>query len=115
MRKQLIQHTAHEVAAQTRIIEDTIETALIQLAELHARLVRVSNVAGISYSTLQESFEHVAATTNDMVRVRGSMAQCHIAFAEAKEHIPGLRSVAWGDCPKVAVAPHAPTALRAVA
>jgi hypothetical protein len=105
MRKQMIENAAYEVATQTRAIEDTIESALVELAELQARLIRVSSIAGVCYSTLQESFERVAATTNDMVKARGAMAQCHVALAQAKQQIPGLRTVSWGDgeeCPKIA-------------
>ena len=102
MRKQMIENAAYEVATQARAVEDMIEAALIELAELQTKVIRVSSVAGVSYATLQECFERVAATTNDMVRARGTMAACHVAMAEAKQKIPGLRTVSWGDdgdCP----------------
>ena len=97
MRKQEIWDAAHEVAIHTRTVEGLIETALVELAELQSKLVRVSDVAGVSYSTLQQSFEGIAATTNELVNVRGTMAQCHRAFVDAKDHIPGLRTTSWGD------------------
>jgi hypothetical protein len=106
MRKQMIENAAFEVATQTRAVEDIIESALVELAELQTRLIRVSGIAGVCYSTLQESFERVAAATNDMVKTRGTMAQCHVALSQAKQQIPGLRTVSWGDdgdCPKTAV------------
>jgi len=108
MRKQIIENAAFEVATQTRAVEDRIEAALVELAELQAKVLRVSSIAGVSYATLQECFERVAATTTDMVKARGTMAACHVAMAEAKQKIPGLRTVSWGDdgdCPpKVAQA-----------
>jgi hypothetical protein len=97
MRKQEIWDAAHEVAIHTRTVEGLIETTLVELAALQSKLVRVSDVAGVSYSTLQQSFEGVAATINELVKVRGTMADCHRQFVEAKEDIPGLRTVAWGD------------------
>jgi len=97
MRKQLVQDAAYDVATQTRAVEDIIETALAELAELQSRIVRVSGVAGVCYDVLQDSFQGVAATINDLVKARGTMAQCHVAMAEAKEKIPGLRTVSWGD------------------
>jgi hypothetical protein len=97
MRKQAIWDAAHEVAIHTRAVEGLIESTLIELAELQSKLVQVSDVAGVSYATLQQSFEGVAATINDLVKVRGTMAQCHQGFVDAKDSIPGLRTVAWGD------------------
>lgn len=105
MRKHIIENAAYEVATQTRAVEDVIESALIELADLQTKVIRVSSVAGVCYSTLQECFERVAATTNDLVKARGTMAECHVAMAEAKQKIPGLRTVSWGDdgdCPKIA-------------
>jgi hypothetical protein len=116
MRKELIENAAYEIVTQTRAVEDIIEAALTELTELQARVIRISNVAGVSYSTLQESFERVAATTSELVKARGAMAECHVAFAEAKEHIPGLRTVAWGDCDiAYAETPPVATPLRVVA
>jgi hypothetical protein len=97
MRKQMVWDAAHDVALQTRTVEALIESALVELAELQSKLVRVNDVAGVSYSTLQESFEGIVATTSDLVKVRGTMAQCHRAFVEAKDQIPGLRTTSWGD------------------
>jgi len=102
MRKQIIENAAYEVATQARAVEDMIEGALIELAELQTKVLRVSSIAGVSYATLQECFERVAAATTDMVKARGTMAACHVAMAEAKQRIPGLRTVSWGDdgdCP----------------
>lgn len=105
MRKNMIENAAFEVATQTRVVEDGIEALLSELAELQTKLVRASSCAGVCYDVLQESFEGVAATTNDLVKARGTLAQCHISLVEAKDKIPGLRTVSWGDgqeCPDIA-------------
>jgi hypothetical protein len=97
MRKDAIWNAVHEVGIHTRAVEGLIESALAELSELQATLVQVSNVAGVSYSVLQEPFEGVSATINDLVKVRGTMAQCHGVFLEAKEKIPGVRTTSWGN------------------
>jgi hypothetical protein len=97
MRKQAIWNAVHEVGIHTRAVEDLIESALIELSALQSKLVQVNSVAGVSYSTLQESFEGVSATINELVKVRGTMAQCHEVFVETKEKIPGVRTTSWGD------------------
>jgi len=112
MRKEAIWNAVHEVGTHTRAVEDLIESALVELAELQSKLVQVSNVAGVPYATLQESFEGVSSTINELVKVRGTMAQCHEVFVETKEKIPGVRTIpgtrttSWGDpdpcCGKVA-------------
>jgi len=106
MRKQAIWDAVHEVGIHTRAVEDLIESTIVELAELQSKIVQVSNVAGVPYSTLQDSFEGVSATINDLVKVRGTMANCHGVFLEAKEKIPGVRTTSWGDgdpcCGKVA-------------
>jgi hypothetical protein len=102
MRKQLIQDAAYEVATQSRVVEDGIEVLLAELAELQTKLIGASSCASVSYDVLQESFEGVAATINDLVKARGTMARCHVAMSTAKQKIPGLRTVSWGDgmpCP----------------
>ena len=39
MRKQMIQNAAYEVATQVRAVEDTIDSALNEIAELQARIM----------------------------------------------------------------------------
>ena len=97
MRRQAIWDAVHEVGIRTRAVESLIESALVELAELQSNLVQVNNVAGVPYSTLQESFEGVSATINELVKVRGTMAQCHNVFLETKEQIPGVRTTSWGN------------------
>ena len=99
MRKAAIWNAVHEVGIHTRAVEGLIESALVELSELQSKLVQVSNVAGVSYATLQQSFEGVSATINELVKVRGTMAQCHEVMVETKEKIPGVRTseTSWGD------------------
>ena len=47
------------------------------------------------------AFEQLAAPTNGLIAARGAIGSCHVALAETKQTIPGLRTVAIGDddCP----------------
>jgi len=105
MRKEMVENAAYEVATQVRAVEDSIETALAELAELQARLVHARPVTRVGFTTIQSAFEEIAETTKRLTAARGSIGNCHVALAEAKQTIPGLRTVAWGDgddCPKTA-------------
>jgi hypothetical protein len=115
MRKKAIWDAVHEVGIHTREVESLIESALVELSQLQSKLVQVSNVAGVSYSTLQQSFEGVSATINDLVKVRSTMGQCHEVFLETKEKIPGVRTTSWGDGDPCCGSLSPTTALRAVA
>jgi len=102
MRKQIIENAAFEVATQVRTVEDTIDSALVEIAELQARMVRVRSVAPIGVATGQGAFEHLATALQALVAARGGMADCHAELVEAKSAIPGLRTVAFGEpdeCP----------------
>lgn len=102
MRKQLIESTAFEVATQVRSVEDAIETALEEIAELQGRMIRARAAAGIATATGHEAFEHLARAVQALVSARGGMAHCHGTLKETKQFIPGLRTVAFGDaeeCP----------------
>lgn len=113
MRKQMIEHAAVELATQVRTVEDSIEAALAELAELQARMVRARSVTNAGFVASHEAFEQLAATTVGLVSARGGIANCHAALAEARKAIPGLRTIGFGDqeCPPQA----APSALRVVA
>lgn len=105
MRKQLIDTAAYELATQVREVEDVIDTALGEIAELQSRLVRAVGVTGIAYTRIQTAFDELSATTSSLVAARGKIGSCHVALAEAKQFVPGLREVSWGDgedCPKTA-------------
>ena len=102
MRKQLIEQSAHAVATQIRAVEDSIEAALMELAELQSRLIRARSCTGVAVATGHEALEEVAGALNGLVAARGRMGQAHMVLREAKNHIPGLRTVAFGDgyeCP----------------
>ena len=103
MRKQLIENAAFEVATQVRSVEDTIDSALSEIAELQARMIRVRSVSGTSVATGQGALEQLATSVQALVAARGGVARCHAELVEAKRFIPGLRTVSWGDgedCPE---------------
>lgn len=102
MRKQLIEQSAHAVATQVRAVEDSIEAALMELAELQSRMIRARCTAGVGVTTGHEALEEVAGALNGLVAARGRMGQAHAILREAKNKVPGLRTVAFGDgmeCP----------------
>ena len=114
MRKQVIQHTAFEVATQIRTVEDRIEEALVEIADLQSKMLRARAAAGIATATGHAAFEQLASTIQALVMARGGMANCHVALVDAKQFVPGLRTVSWGDgqeCPPQEGANH----LRVVA
>ena len=102
MRKQMVENAAYEVATQVRAVEDSIEAALAEIAELQSRIVRARPVTRVPFTALDPVFEQLVAATNGLVTARAGIGHCHVALAEAKQHIPGLRTVGWGDgqeCP----------------
>lgn len=101
MRKQMIENAAYEVATQVRAVEDTIEAALAEIAELQARMIRARGVTRANMVTSHSAFEQLAATTDSLITARGRIAHCHATLVETKQTIPGLRTVAFGDddCP----------------
>lgn len=102
MRKQMIEQTAHAVATQIRAVEDSIEAALMELAELQCRMIRARSTAGIAIGTGHGALEEVAGALHSLVAARGQMGQAHLVLLDAKSRIPGLRTVAFGDgmeCP----------------
>lgn len=105
MRKQMIEDAAFEVATQVRAVEESIESALIELAELQSRMVHARGVTKAGFVTSHAAFEQLAATTTGLVAARGGIAHCHAALVETRQSIPGLRTTSYGDegdCPKVA-------------
>jgi hypothetical protein len=102
MRKQMIQDAAYEVATQVRAVEDTIDAALAEIAELHARIMRANSVAHVGFGAVHASLEQLATAMSGLVATRGAIVGCHAALADAKGKVPGLRTVALGDegeCP----------------
>jgi hypothetical protein len=103
-----------DVANQVRAVEDSIEASLIELAELQSRMIRARSVTGVAIGTGHQALEQVAVSLQALVMARGGMANCHAALLEAKQQVPGLRTVSFGDgqeCPP----PGALAPLRAVA
>lgn len=101
MRKQMIESAAFDVATQVRAVEESIEAALAELAELQSRMVQARGVTNANFVTSHIAFEQLAATTTGLVSARGGIAHCHAALVETKKTIPGLRTVSFGDneCP----------------
>jgi hypothetical protein len=101
MRKQMIEQAAHEVATQVRVVEDSIEAALAEIAELQLKMVSARSVTNAGFVASHAAFEQLAAVTVGLVSARGGIAHCHAALAEASKAIPGLRTVSFGDqeCP----------------
>ena len=107
MRKQMIENAAFEVATQVRSVEDSIDSALAEIAELQGRMMRARSLATVSVATGQEALQQLAVATQSLVGARGSMVGCHAALVTAKGEVPGLRTVAFGDvdeCPKTGAA-----------
>ena len=104
MRRQIIETTAHEVATQVRAVEDAIETALAEIAELQGRMIRARAAAGIATATGHEAFEQMAKALQALVTARGGMADCHGTLRATQQFVPGLRTVSFGaeECPPVA-------------
>ena len=102
MRKHIVESAAFDVATQVRAVEDVIETALGEIAELQGRMIRARAAAGVATATGHSAFKHLADAVQALVSARGGMADCHGALVEAKQLVPGLRTVGFGDaqeCP----------------
>ena len=102
MRKQMIENAAFEVATQVRQVEDVIDSALAEIAELQSKMLRVRTVTGTGVATGQPALEQLAEAVSALIAARGGMARCHAELVEAKKLVPGLRTVSFGDsteCP----------------
>lgn len=106
MRKEKIEYAAFEVATQVRAVEDAIETALAELAELQSKMVYARGATKAGFANSHAPFEHLASTTSGLVAARGGIAHCHAALVETRKTIPGLRTTSFGDneCPPKAEA-----------
>jgi hypothetical protein len=103
MRRENVNNAALEVATQVRALEQSIENALVELAELQTRMVHARGVTGAGFANSHAAFEPLAAIASGLIAARGGTAHCHVALAETRKTIPGLRTVAWGDlyeCPE---------------
>jgi hypothetical protein len=102
MRKQILQNAAFEVATQVRAVEDSIDTTLTEIAELQSRMMRVNSVAQVGPAAIHAALEELSAALRSLVSARGSIVGCHTQLVDAKDKVPGLRTVAFGDgddCP----------------
>lgn len=102
MRKHQIENAAYEVATQVRAVEDSIDGALAEIAELQARMMRANAVSAAGYGTIHPALRQLATAVTRLVDTRGAIVECHAALATAKQKVPGLRTVAigdGGDCP----------------
>jgi len=101
MRKQMIENAAHEVATQVRAVEDTIDAAFAEIAELQARIMRANSIAGVGFAAAHPTLEQLATAVTGLVASRGAIVGCHAALVDAKQKVPGLRTVSIGDneCP----------------
>lgn len=115
MRKQMIENAAFDVATQVRAVEDAIESALAELAELQGRMVRARATMGIATATGHAAFEQLSTTMQGLIAARGGMVHCHGALKQSTQLVPGLRTVSFGEgneCPPAAATV---TPLRVVA
>lgn len=97
MRKQQMENAAYELATQVRAVEESIEAALAEIADLQSKMVHARAVTGVGFTTSHSAFEELVAATSGLVAARGGIANCHAALAETKKFVPGLRTVSWGD------------------
>jgi hypothetical protein len=97
-----MENAALEVAQQVRVVEDSIEAALIELAELQTKMVNARVVTNANFVNSHEAFAQLANVTSGLISARGGIGNCHVALAETRRTIPGLRTVSYGDennCP----------------
>jgi hypothetical protein len=102
MRKQMMENAAYGVATQVRTVEESIEAALAEIAELQARMVEARSVTRAGFATSHAAFEQLSLATSSLIAARGGIGNCHVALVETQKTIPGLRTVALGDegeCP----------------
>lgn len=105
MRKRMIETAAQEVATQVRTVEDSIEQALEEIAELQARMIRARAAAGVATATGHEALVQLTNATIGLVSARGGMANCHAILKDTTGQVPGLRTTGLGEadeCPKLA-------------
>ena len=115
MRKQIVETAAFQVATQVRTLEDVIENAMEEIAELQMRMIRARAAAGVGTGTGQPAFQHLAGALQGLVSARGGIADCHASLVEAKQFVPGLRTVSFGDASECPPPPSGAVDLRIVA
>ena len=114
MRKQIIQNAAHQVATQLRCVEDSIDAALAQIAQLQADMIEASQAAHTAPGAAQDAFVEVASALQGLIAARGGVANAHSVLKDASTTIPVVREMGFGDvveCPP----PEGAQTLRVVA
>jgi len=109
MRRQNIENAAYEVATQVRVVEESIEAALAEMAELQLKMINARGVTGAGFANSHPAFAELAAATSGLISARGGIANCHVALVETRKTIPGLRTVGFGDegeCPPKTATTH---------
>jgi len=102
MRKQMIENAAFEVATQVRAVEDAIDMVLAEMGELQIKMMHVNSVAQVGPAPIHGALEDLSAGLQSLIAARSSIVSCHSELVVAKERVPGLRTVAFGDegpCP----------------
>jgi hypothetical protein len=102
MRKQMLENAAFEVATQVKTVEESIDSTLVEIAELQARMMRINSVAHVGPAAIHAALQELSTALGSLVSARGSIVSCHQELASAKGQVPGLRTVAIGDgdeCP----------------
>ena len=105
MRRQNIENAAFEVATQVRAVEDAIDATLAEIAELQSRMLHVNSVAGVGPAPIHVALANLSSALGSLIQARGSIVDCHSELVVAKDKVPGLRTVGFGDegpCPKTA-------------
>ena len=116
MRKQMIETAAYEVATQVRAVEDSIEAALAEIAELQSRMVRARGRHPRRNGDQPPGVR--AACGDDRQPHRGARQHRRLPCraGRGRKTIPGLRTVGFGDaddCPPSGVARPAHRRLKA--
>ena len=94
MRKQMIENAAYDLATQVIAVENSIETTLIELAELQRKMVEARSVTKAGFVASHAAFEELAAATSSLVTARGKIGSCHTALKSTSKSVPGLRATA---------------------
>lgn len=115
MRKQNIENAAWEVATQVRLVEDRIDDVIAELAELQARMMKARSVATVNVTVGHEALAKVANSLQGIVAARGDVGQAHSILKETVQHVPGIRTVSFGDATETPPPPSGVADLRVVA
>jgi hypothetical protein len=101
MRKQIVENAAFEVATQVRVVEDSIDATLIEIAELQGRMMRITSLAHVGPAPIHPALQELSSALSNLIAARGSIVGCHAELATARGKVPGLRTVGFGDteCP----------------